>query len=59
MYIYKKKKKDALDLSSTDGRGLKPKILEGGSMATFSVLPHLIMLLNFDCAKDHQTCYCK
>jgi hypothetical protein len=51
MNIYKKKKKDALDLSSTDGRGLKPKILGSSSMATFSVLPHLIILIIFYCAK--------
>jgi len=38
MYIYKRKKKDALDLSSTDGRGLKPKMLGGGSMASLTMM---------------------
>jgi hypothetical protein len=38
------KKKEAADLSATDGRGMKPNILGGGSMATFLVVPHLIMV---------------
>ncbi len=28
-------------------------------MATFTVIPHLIMLLDFDCVKYYQTCYYK
>jgi hypothetical protein len=39
------------DLSATVGRGMKPKIQGGGSMATFSVVPHPILLLNVDCVK--------
>ncbi len=38
------KKKEAADLSATDGRGMKPNILGGGSMATFFMVPHLIMV---------------
>ncbi len=45
------KKKEAVDPSAADGRGMKPKILGGGSMATFSVVPCLITVLNFDCVK--------
>jgi hypothetical protein len=45
------KKKEAVDPSAADGRGRKPKILGGGSMATFSVVPYLITVLNFDCVK--------
>jgi hypothetical protein len=45
------KKKDTPDLSATVGRGMKPKIQGGGSMATFSVVPDPILLLNIDCVK--------
>lgn len=53
--LYVHKKKEASDLSATDGRGdgrgMKPKILRGSSMATVLVVPHLIMVLNFDYVK--------
>ncbi len=45
------KNKEAPDLSATDGRGVKPNILGGKSMATFSMVSHLITVLNFDSVK--------
>jgi hypothetical protein len=44
-------KKEAPDLRATDGRVMKPKILGSSSMATFSVVPHLITVLSFDHVK--------
>jgi hypothetical protein len=41
--------KEAPDVRVTNGRGMKPKLQGGHCMATFSVVPHLIRLLNFDC----------
>jgi hypothetical protein len=41
--------KEAAELTTTNGRGMKPKLQGGCSMATFRVVPHLRMLLNFDC----------
>jgi hypothetical protein len=32
----------ATDLNATNGRGMKPKLQGGCSMATFSVVPHLL-----------------
>jgi hypothetical protein len=44
-------KKEAPNQSATDGKCIKPNILGTSSMATFSMLQNLIMVLNFDHVK--------
>jgi hypothetical protein len=48
--IHKKKR---YETKTTNGRGMKPKLQGGGSMAIFSAVPHLITVLNLTMLQYH------